>query len=159
MNVDTLVEKNFELQRAFIKHFFKYCKDYDYVMRIAKSLIAMNMQIGDKCSIYSYNRKEWFGCYSAMQMINSTSVAVYHTSSSAEVEWIVGNSDSKIVFVGSNPNDSSEKDKMPNHRLLAVLDNLKNIELVVFMDGIEKLKLVLSVKNYVENHDQDILKE
>ena len=48
-----------------------------------------------------------------MQMINSTSVAVYHTSSSAEVEWIVGNSDSKIIFVGHNPNDNEEEDKMP----------------------------------------------
>ena len=63
---------------------------YDYVIKIAKSLIAMNLQVGDKASIYSYNRKEWFGCYSAMQMLNSVSVAVYHTSSSAEVEWIVG---------------------------------------------------------------------
>ena len=106
---------------------------YDYVIKIAKSLIAMNMNEGDKGSIYSYNRKEWFGCYSAMQMINSTSVAVYHTSSSAELEWIVGNSDSKIIFVGHNPNDNGEEDKMPIMRLLSILDKIDSIENVVLM--------------------------
>ena len=112
---------------------FTWSEYYDYVMGIAKSLIAMNMQIGDKCSIYSYNRKEWFGCYSAMQMINSTSVAVYHTSSSAEVEWIVGNSDSKIIFVGHNPNDNGEEDKMPLVRLLSIIDKIESLENVVLM--------------------------
>ena len=106
---------------------------YDYVIKIAKSLIAMNVQVGDKGSIYSYNRKEWFGCYSAMQMINSTSVAVYHTSSPAEVEWIVGNSDSKIIFVGHNPNDNGEEGKMPIARLLSIMDNIESLETVVLM--------------------------
>ena len=72
---------------------------YEFVVKIAKSLISYNLNVGDKGAIYSYNRNEWFGCYSAMQMLNCVSVAVYHTSSSSEVEWIIGNSDSKIVFV------------------------------------------------------------
>ncbi len=38
---------------------------YDYVIKIAKSLISLNLSIGDKGAIYSYNRIEWFGCYSA----------------------------------------------------------------------------------------------
>ncbi len=60
---------------------------YDFVIKISKSLIACGIKPGDKGSIYSYNRKEWFGCYSALQMINSASVGVYHTSSAPEVEW------------------------------------------------------------------------
>ena len=73
-------------------------------------------------------------------MINSVAVGVYHTCSSNEVNWIVGNSDSKIVFVGNNPNDNDETEKMPNHRLLAVLDELDKVELVVTMDGVELLE-------------------
>ncbi len=106
---------------------------YDYTIKIAKSLFAMDLLAGEKVSIYSYNRKEWFGCYSALQMLNSTSVAVYHTSSPSEVEWIVDNSDSKIIFVGHNPNDNREEDKMPIKRLLSILDNIKSIETVVLM--------------------------
>jgi len=112
---------------------------YDSVLAISKSLIACGIGKNDKVSIYSYNRKEWNGCYIATQLINSVSVGVYHTSSSNEVEWVVGNSDSKIVFLGNNPNDNNEPEKMPNHRLLTILDNLDKVEFVVTFDGVEQL--------------------
>ena len=106
---------------------------YDFVIKISKSLIACGIEPGDKGSIYSYNRKEWFGCYSALQMVNSASVGVYHTSSAPEVEWVVGNSDSKIVFVGNNPNDNGEKEKMPIHRLMSVVNNLEKVNHIVLL--------------------------
>ena len=56
------------------------------------------------------------------------------------MEWVVGNSDSKIIFVGNNPNDNDEKEKMPIHRLMSVIDNLDQIETIVLMgDDIERL--------------------
>tara|TARA_Y100001970_G_scaffold57244_1_gene72538 strand:+ start:2133 stop:3911 length:1779 start_codon:yes stop_codon:yes gene_type:complete len=106
---------------------------YDFVLKISKSLIACGIKPGDKGSIYSYNRKEWFACYSALQMVNSASVGVYHTSSAPEVEWVVGNSDSKIVFVGNNPNDNGEKEKMPIHRLMSVINNLEKVNHIVML--------------------------
>ena len=111
---------------------------YEFVMSISKSLISYGVKQGDRCAIYSYNRKEWFGCYSALQMVNGVAVAVYHTSSPSEVEWVVGNSESKIIFVGNNPNDNGEKEKMPIHRLHSILEKLDSVELVVVMDGVEK---------------------
>ena len=113
---------------------------YEFVMSISKSLIAHGIKQGDKCAIYSYNRKEWFGCYSALQMVNGVAVAVYHTSSPLEVEWVVGNSESKIVFIGNNPNDNGEKEKMPIHRLHSILEKLDSVELVVVMDSVEKFE-------------------
>ena len=110
---------------------------YNSVMAISKSLIASGINKNDKVSIYSYNRLEWNICYLASQMINSVAVGVYHTCSSNEVNWIVGNSDSKIVFLGNNPNDNNEEEKMPNHRLSAVLNELENVDLVVAMNGVE----------------------
>ena len=113
---------------------------YDFVLKISKSLIALGIEPGDKGSIYSYNRKEWFGCYSALQMVNSASVGVYHTSSAPEVEWVVGNSDSKIVFVGNNPNDNGEKEKMPIHRLMTVMDNLEKVDHIVLLgDDVQRV--------------------
>ena len=41
--------------------------------------------------------------------------------------------------MGNNPNDGGEIEKMPNHRLFHILDNLEKVELVVTMDGVEKL--------------------
>lgn len=113
---------------------------YAFVMSISKSLIAHGIKQGDKCAIYSYNRKEWFGCYSALQMVNGVAVAVYHTSSPLEVEWVVGNSESKIIFIGNNPNDNGEKEKMPIHRLHSILEKLDSVELVVVMDSVEKFE-------------------
>ena len=112
---------------------------YHAVLDISKSLIACGVGINEKISIYSYNRREWYACYASTQFINSVAVGIYHTCSSNEVEWVVSNSDSKIVFVGNNPNDNGETEKMPNHRLMHVIDKLDNVELVVIMDGVEKL--------------------
>ena len=112
---------------------------YDSVLAISKSLIACSIGKNDKVSIYSYNRKEWNGCYAATQLINSVAVGVYHTSSSNEVEWVVGNSDSKIIFLGNNPNDNNEPEKMPNHRLLSILNDLDKVEFVVTFNGVEQL--------------------
>ena len=123
---------------------------YSYVIEISKSLIALNLEVGEKGAIYSYNRKEWFGCYSAMQLLNCVSVAVYHTSSSSEVEWIVGNSDSKIVFVGHNPNDNDEEDKMPINRLLAILEKLDTVEVVVLMGADVKAQNNSKIINWEE---------
>ena len=112
---------------------------YNSVQSISKSLIASGIEKNDKVSIYSYNRREWVECYAAAQLINSAAVGVYHTCSSSEVEWIVNNSDSKIIFVGNNPGDNGEKDKMPVHRLNHILDKLIAVETVVLLDGIEKI--------------------
>ena len=79
-------------------------------------------------------------------MVNSVSVAVYHTSSAPEVEWVVGNSNSKIIFVGNNPNDNNEKEKMPIHRLLSVVSNLDEVKTIVVMgsdiDSVKNDKII-----------------
>ena len=108
----------------------------DFVFQIAKSLIALGVESNDKVCIYSYNRKEWFGSYAATQMIGAVVASVYHTCSSDEVEWIIKNSNSKIVFVGNNPNDNGEKKKMPHLRILPVLEILDHIQHVVLMKDI-----------------------
>ena len=136
---------------------------YTSVLSVSKSMIACGINGNDKISIYSYNRKEWNISYVAAQLINGVAVGVYHTCSSNEVEWIVGNSESKIVFIGNNPNDNDEKEKMPNHRLLQVLDNLEKVEIVVTMDGVELLdhKKIISWNEFIKKgsslDDSDVL--
>ena len=93
----------------------------DTAMGVAKSLIAMGFEAGDNLSIYSYNRMEWYAAYAAANMCNGAAVGVYHTCSPEEVEWVVGNSDSKVVFVGNNPMDGGDTGKMCTHRLQATI--------------------------------------
>jgi len=125
---------------------------YSSVLSVSKSLLACGIKKHDKVSIYSYNRPEWNIGYMATQLINGVAVGVYHTSSSNEVEWVVGNSESRIIFLGNNPNDNGEKEKMPNYRLLEVLDKLDKVELVITMDGVELLKhpKIISWREFIE---------
>ena len=121
--------KNFSSQTAFsIKDkdgkwkndsWSEFC---EYVFKIGKSLISLGIGYNDKISIYSYNRKEWSGVYAATQMVRGVAVGVYHTCSSNEVEWIVGNSESKVVFIGHNPNDNDDTQKMPINRIQPIID-------------------------------------
>jgi len=97
----------------------------------------MGFESGDNLSIYSYNRKEWYAAYAAANMAGGAAVGVYHTCSPEEVDWVVGNSDSKVVFVGSNPMDGGDASKMCSNRLLAVLDGLEKVVIAVVMDGVE----------------------
>ena len=113
---------------------------YKSSQSISKSLIACGINKNDKVSIYGYNSKEWVECYAATQFINAAAVGVYHTCSSSEVEWIVSNSESKIIFIGNNPGDNGEKEKMPVHRFNSIIDNLTNVELVVLMPGADIIK-------------------
>ena len=125
---------------------------YSSVLSVSKSLLACGIKKHDKVSIYSYNRPEWNIGYMATQLINGVAVGVYHTSSSNEVEWVVGNSESRIIFLGNNPNDNGEKEKMPNYRLLEVLDKLEKVEFVITMDGVELLKhpKIISWSEFIE---------
>ena len=112
---------------------------YDTTMGVAKSLVAMGFEAGDKLSIYSYNRMEWYAAYAAANMCNGAAVGVYHTCSPEEVEWVVGNSDSKVVFVGTNPMDRGDPSKMCTHRLQATMGSLEKVEAVVSMAGMDAI--------------------
>lgn len=109
----------------------------DCAMEVSRALIANGFEEGDKLSIYSYNRKEWYAAYSAANMCNGAAVGVYHTCSPEEVEWVVGNSDSKFVFVGNNPMDGGDPEKMCSHRLHEALSSLDKVEHVVVMRGVD----------------------
>jgi long-chain acyl-CoA synthetase len=106
------------------------------VMDIARALVGLGFNHGDKLSLYSYNCKEWYGGYLAAQMVGGAGVGVYHTSSAEEVEWVVSNSESKVVFVGNNPMAAGDNSKMPQHRLMEVIDALDKVEHVVLLPGV-----------------------
>ena len=110
---------------------------YDETMSVAKSLTSLGFGKDDKLSIYSYNRREWYAAYAAANFCNGAGVGVYHTCSPEEVEWVVGNSDSKFVFVGHNPMDGGDTEKMCTHRLHKILDSLEKVQKVIVMDGVD----------------------
>ena len=128
---------------------------YETAKEVARSLISMGFEAGDKLSIYSYNRYEWYTAYVAANMCNGVAVGVYHTCSPEEVEWVVGNSDSKVVFVGTNPMDGGDPSKMCSHRLQAAMENLGKVEAVVSMVGMDAIDhdKAMTWEQFVSNAD------
>ncbi|MGH2748871.1 MAG: AMP-dependent synthetase/ligase [Actinomycetota bacterium] len=78
-------------------------RDYgDRVESIAKSLLSLGFQHGDKISLLSNNRPEWQVCDVAAMSLGGATAAIYQTNSPEQVAYIVDHSDSKVAFV-ENP--------------------------------------------------------
>ena len=118
----------------------KTWKEFSHeVIAISKSLISMGFEKGDRMSIYAYNRPEWYSCYGATQMTNGVGVGVYHTCSPEEVEWVIGDSGSKVVIIGDNPQSGGDPEKTPSRRYAKIADTLTDVECIVVLDGVESI--------------------
>ena len=119
--------------------------------KIAKSLLAVGHQQGDKVSIYSYNRKEWYCCYIAIYMIGGVAVSIYHTSSAEEAAYILNHSDSTFCFVGHNPQWNGESWRTPAHRLSQVIDQIPHLKTCMMMENETGFthKKVISWQNFL----------
>ena len=124
----------------------------DEVVSVSKSLISMGFEKGDRMSIYAYNRPEWYSCYGATQMTNGVGVGVYHTCSPEEVEWVIGDSGSKVVIIGDNPQSGGDPEKTPSRRFAKILKNLPDVECVVILDGVEPIdhEMAISWTDFLE---------
>lgn len=124
----------------------------DEVVSVSKSLMSMGFEKGDRMSIYAYNRPEWYSCYGATQMTNGVGVGVYHTCSPEEVEWVIGDSGSKVVIIGDNPQSGGDPEKTPSRRFAKILENLPDVECVVTLDGVEPIdhEMAISWTDFLE---------
>ncbi|MFN3534899.1 MAG: AMP-binding protein, partial [Desulfatiglandales bacterium] len=69
------------------------------VRETASSLIAEGLQKGDRVAILGDNRPEWLICHLATMSIGGVTCGVYSTSSPEEIAYVVGHSESKVLFV------------------------------------------------------------
>jgi long-chain acyl-CoA synthetase len=71
----------------------------DEVGAVAKGLIALGINAGDKVCIYSGTRLEWTVLDYAIWAAGATTVPIYETSSAEQVEWIVSDSSAVAIFI------------------------------------------------------------
>ena len=69
------------------------------VQQIAKGLIASGIQPSQAVAIMSRTRYEWTALDFAIWFAGAVSVPIYETSSAAQMEWILSNSDTVALFV------------------------------------------------------------
>jgi len=95
------------------------------VSEIARGLIDLGLQQGDKVSILSHTRPEWTFANFAILSAGTVSVSIYQTNSADECHYVLEHSESKAVFV----EDAEQLGKVRE-----VQDRLPNLEHIVIFD-------------------------
>jgi len=100
-------------------------KEYgNRVQKAAAGLLALGLGPGDRVAILGENRPEWLICHLAVMSIGCVTCGVYSTSAPEQVAYVVGHSESKLLFA----DNEEQVDKV-----LQVLPKL-NLKRVVVWD-------------------------
>jgi long-chain acyl-CoA synthetase len=95
------------------------------VSEIARGLIDLGLEHGDKVSILSHTRPEWTYANFAILSAGTVSVSIYQTNSAEECHYVLDHSESKAVFV---------EDAEQLAKVREVQDRLPNLEHIVIFD-------------------------
>jgi long-chain acyl-CoA synthetase len=76
----------------------------DTIRRIARALLALNVQPGDRIAIFSENRPEWSLVDFAVLAVGGVSVPIYATNTREQAAYIVDEAEATVVFTGSQDN-------------------------------------------------------
>ena len=68
--------------------------------RLANALISMGMERGDRCGILLYNCFYWYEIYFALAKIGVMSVPVNFRFASSEMQYVINDSEPKILIYG-----------------------------------------------------------
>jgi long-chain acyl-CoA synthetase len=103
-----------------------YAEVGDTVRELAKGLMALGVEKGDKVSILANTRPEWSYYDFAALSAGATVVPIYQTNSPEECQYVLHDSDAKVVVV---------EDEAQLQKVRAVRDTLPKLEHVVLMVG------------------------
>ncbi|WP_132993771.1 AMP-dependent synthetase/ligase [Gordonia zhaorongruii] len=86
----------------------------DDVDGVAKGLIAAGINAGDRVAILSSTRFEWSVLDYAIWRAGATTVAIYETSSSDQVDWILNDSATSLLIVENDEQRKRHDDVISN---------------------------------------------
>jgi long-chain acyl-CoA synthetase len=98
----------------------------DTVRELSKGLMALGVEKGDKVSILANTRPEWSYHDFAALSAGATVVPIYQTNSPEECQYVLEDSDAKVVVV---------EDEAQLEKVRAVRDTLPKLEHVILMVG------------------------
>ena len=98
---------------------------------ISKGLLALDVGVGDRVGIFSQNRAAWTIADIGILSARAATVPVYATNSEAELDYIVEDSELRILFV----NDQDQLDKA-----IAVRKSSEFLNTIIVFDETVKLR-------------------
>ncbi len=69
------------------------------VREVAAGLISLGVGHGDRVAILGENRPEWLICDLAVMTIGGVTCGIYTTSAAEQVAYIIGHSESQVIFI------------------------------------------------------------
>lgn len=114
----------------------------EMVRNLASYLLSLGVKKGDRISIFSPNRYEWWVADQAILSIGAVNVPIYATNSTEEAHYVLDHSGAKICLVG-------EEEHL--ERTLQAKKKLKNLgEIIIFNDLPRKKKGVTLLSSALE---------
>jgi len=95
------------------------------VKKTSAGLIQAGLQSGDRVAILGDNRPEWLVCHLAIMAVGCVTCGVYSTNAPEQVAYVVGHSESKLLFV----ENEEQVDKV-----LQIYSDLAQLKKVVVWD-------------------------
>lgn len=99
---------------------------YEKARNLGLAMISLGIQAGDRIAIFAANSPEWQMIDMGAQSIGVADVPLYATITAKQAEYIVSDSGSRIIFVGT-------EDHL--RRILEVKDNLPQLMKIVTIDN------------------------
>jgi len=99
---------------------------YEQVKAVGKSLIALDMNKGDKANILGYTCYKWVLTDFANMSIGIGTVGIYQSNLAPDCDYIINHSDASLVFV---------ENQTQLEKVLSIRDNLPNIKKVILFEG------------------------
>jgi long-chain acyl-CoA synthetase len=126
----------------------------DRVRHIAKGLLTLDLQTGDRVALLSDSRAEWVQCDLGILAAAGITVPIYPSSTDEQTAYILGNSEAIMAFVDT----SAQLDK-----ILRMRAQLPALQHLILMLGSSSEAQVLSLDGLIahgaEAHDQDAVLE
>ncbi|HEX8508998.1 MAG TPA: long-chain fatty acid--CoA ligase [Propionibacteriaceae bacterium] len=109
------------------------------VYRLAAGLLALGIQPEERVAIASSTRMEWILADLAISCAGAATTTVYPTTQHEDVAYIVGDSDSKVIFA---------EDELQVSKLLDHLERLPLLGRIVLLSGHVDHELVLDLVQF-----------
>lgn len=104
---------------------------YEQIQKVAKALISVGIERGDRVAILSNTRHEWSVCDLAIISLGAISVPLYPNSTTDDLIYIINHSECKLVFADNRTSLRQlllVRDKCPSLNHIVVFDPPPQIE-------------------------------
>jgi long-chain acyl-CoA synthetase len=114
---------------------------YEQAKKVSKSLIALDVNNGDKVDIISYSCYKWVITDVGITSIGACTVGIYHSNLAKDCRYIINHSDAVLIFA---------EDEVQLKKVLEIRKEIPKIRKVILFKGSYKDDWVISFEEFLD---------